>query len=114
MAFINVAKYSFLVESKIFDKNIPHFFLDLVLSFPISRLDFVDDDASSLLVLLEVVSLFSRVVILCFFATIRKLSSNLTYCSSCLILASSRDFFFSFDSVESCLFGVFDADGVVA
>ena len=66
MAFINVTIYSFLVESKNFDQNIPHFFLDLVLSFPISRLDFVDDDASSLLVLLKVISLFSWVVILCF------------------------------------------------
>ena len=48
-----------------------------------------------------------------FFATIRELSSNSTFCSSCLILASSRDILFSLsNSVEPCLFGVFDADDV--
>ena len=43
-----------------------------------------------------------------FFVTIRELSSNLTFCSNCLILAFSRGIlFFSFDSVESCLYLVF-------
>ena len=43
-----------------------------------------------------------------FFVTIRELSSNLTFCSNCLILAFSRGIlFFSFNSVESCLYLMF-------
>ena len=42
------------------------------------------------------------------FVTIRELSSNLTFCSNCLILAFSRGIlFFSFNSVESCLYLMF-------
>ena len=49
-----------------------------------------------------------------FLTTIGEVSSNSTFCSSCLILVSSRDVLISlFDLVESFLFGVFDTDGVV-
>ena len=112
MAFINVTIYSFLVESKNFDQNIPHFFLDLVLSFPISRLDFVDDDASSLLVLLKVISLFSWVVILCFLQLLGNFSA-IWLTALVVWFLFPVEIFFSFDSVESCLFGVFDADDVL-